>query len=371
MTVHLIRAYPTVAIALTFTAGIAAGLAVSSSVSHAFDLYLPAGIALIATFIIAAWAIRASDRVSLMLLFISTGVFCSISHSLASAGFQPAATGRSVAALSSMIMGMPFEDSNAAALVNALVTGDRSWLSADTAAAFRTSGASHILALSGLHLGIIYLILGYATSILGNSPGARTLRSIIIVSLSGTYTFITGASPSLVRAFLFILLSESARMLHRRSRPVNTFCAALMIQLAITPSVLTSIGFQLSYLAMTGILFLYPRLKAWFPETDKPAETEAGKHIAILLPEKLWDAAALAISCQLFTGTLAWLRFGTFPKYFLVTNILAMPLTSILMTLAVPAIVLQAAGLCPEFLITLTSHTASALIFIMNVISGL
>lgn len=370
MTVHLIRAYPIEAIALTFTAGIACGLAISSAVSQTSALYFPAGIALIVTFIIAAWTMRSSDSLSLLLLFISTGVFCSISYSLASAGFQSAAPCRSVEALSSMIMGMPFKDSNAAALVNALVTGDRSWLSADTAAAFRTSGASHILALSGLHLGIIYLILGYATSILGNSPAARTLRSIIIILLSGAYTIITGASPSLVRAFLFILLSESARMLHRRSRPVNTFCAALMIQLALSPSVLTSIGFQLSYLAMTGILFLYPRLKSWFPETDKRTEIMLRKHIS-RLPEKLWDAAALAISCQLFTGPLAWLRFGTFPKYFLITNILAMPLTGILMTLAVPAIVLHAAGLCPAFLITLTSHAASALIFIMNVISGL
>ena len=89
------------------------------------------------------------------------------------------------------------------------------------------------------------------------------------------------------------------------------------------------------------------------------------------IPEKIWDMAALTISCQMFTGPLAWFRFGTLPKYFLLTNLISMPLTSLLMMLAVPSVTLHAAGLCPVFLIDATEHAASALIFVMDVISGM
>lgn len=77
------------------------------------------------------------------------------------------------------------------------------------------------------------------------------------------------------------------------------------------------------------------------------------------------------MACQIFTGPLAWLRFGTFPTHFLLTNILAMPLTTVLMTLAVPSVLLAAAGLCPTFLISATGRVAEALIYVMEVVAGM
>ena len=267
---------------------------------------------------------------------------------------------------------------------------------------FRDSGASHILALSGLHLGIIYGILLKVTSIFGKHPSVKAVRSLIIISLCGIYTLATGASPSLVRAFLFILVNETARLTHRSNNPLRVYCAALFIQTAINPQVISSTGFQLSYLAMAGIFLLYPALKKWYPQKeaagDMLIENGAGltesdgpegvridkgccrarrcwtswmKTIVSAAPRKIWDAAALTISCQVFTGPLAWWKFGTFPKYFLLTNLLSLPLTSAVMLLSVSTSVLFAIGICPDFLISLTDSSASLLLFIMKVISSM
>lgn len=95
------------------------------------------------------------------------------------------------------------------------------------------------------------------------------------------------------------------------------------------------------------------------------------KTIVSAAPRKIWDAAALTISCQVFTGPLAWWKFGTFPKYFLLTNLLSLPLTSAVMLLSVSTSVLFAIGICPDFLISLTDSSASLLLFIMKVISSM
>lgn len=95
------------------------------------------------------------------------------------------------------------------------------------------------------------------------------------------------------------------------------------------------------------------------------------KTIVSAAPRKIWDAAALTISCQVFTGPLAWWKFGTFPKYFLLTNLLSLPLTSAVMLLSVSTSVLFTIGICPDFLISLTDSSASLLFFIMKVISSM
>ena len=156
----------------------------------------------------------------------------------------------------------------------------------------------------------------------------------------------------------------------KESKPMQVFCTALMLQLILNPTALESVGFQLSYLAMAGIILLYPKLKSWYPE-DEVSDVHSKTKFADKLnfPRRIWDASALTVSCQIFTGPLAWLTFGTFPKYFLLTNILALPVTSILMTLAFIAVMLHIAGICPQIILSATDYAASALIFIMQTIS--
>ena len=357
------RTYDIRMLALTFSAGITVGLLLlrlaGSPDGHTIIASAASAGALSMLTLTSLFKWRTTASISL--LFILTGIFCAASHVLAGLG-STASVHPVAESLRSMILDIPFRSPDTSALISALTTGDKSGLGRELTATFRDSGASHILALSGLHLGIIYVILLKLTVILGSTPTAKTARSLMIVSLTGYYTYTTGAPPSLVRAFLFILLNESARLLHRKVSPSGIYCAALTIQLAVTPEVLSSAGFQLSYLAMAGIFFIYPKMRAWYPE---------GGGWLTRLTGKLWNISALTISCQLMTGPLAYALFGTFPKYFLLTNLLALPVTNILMMLAVATIALSAVGICPDFLILITDGVASALIYIMKVISSM
>lgn len=389
-------------LALAFTFGAASGLLLSRVSLHA--AYISSATSLLVALTLTV--ITSADRrqAEILLLFLTAGVFCAATSTLTSLGAvagKPLFAGLA-ADFRSMISSIPFPHEGTAPLVNALLTGDRSSLGSSVMNSFRDSGASHILALSGLHLGIIYGILLKVTSIFGKHPTVKAVRSLIIISLCGIYTLATGASPSLVRAFLFILVNETARLTHRSNNPLRVYCAALFIQTAINPQVISSTGFQLSYLAMAGIFLLYPALKKWYPQEeaagDMLIEKDAGltesdglegvmfdkgccrarrcrtswmKTIVSAAPRKIWDAAALTISCQVFTGPLAWWKFGTFPKYFLLTNLLSLPLTSAVMLLSVSTSVLFAIGICPDFLISLTDSSASLLLFIMKVISSM
>lgn len=389
-------------LALAFTFGAASGLLLSRISMHA--AYISSATSLLVALTLTL--ITSADRrqAEILLLFLTAGVFCAATSTLTSLGAvagKPLFAGLA-ADFRSMISSIPFPHEGTAPLVNALLTGDRSSLDSSVMNSFRDSGASHILALSGLHLGIIYGILLKVTSIFGKHPTVKAVRSLIIISLCGIYTLATGASPSLVRAFLFILVNETARLTHRSNNPLRVYCAALFIQTAINPQVISSTGFQLSYLAMAGIFLLYPALKKWYPQEeaagDMLIEKGAGltesdglegvmidkvcrrarrcwtswmKTIVSAAPRKIWDAAALTISCQVFTGPLAWWKFGTFPKYFLLTNLLSLPLTSAVMLLSVSTSVLFAIGICPDFLISLTDSSASLLLFIMKVISSM
>ena len=247
---------------------------------------------------------------------------------------------------------------NARALVTALISGDRSDIPGDIREAFRISGASHILALSGLHLGIIYGLISGLFSLAGRKPAIVKIRSAATTLLCGIYAVVTGAGPSITRAFLFILLRESARATGRSSAPLTIFTSGIAIHLTISPGSVLMPGFQLSYLAMCGIYLLHPRIDALYPKSK-------GDPLG-----KIWTMASMSISCQLFTAPVAWLYFGSFPQWFLLTNMIAMPLSSVLMLSAVTALVLSALGICPAFLTSITDSLARALIWSLQVISS-
>ena len=246
--------------------------------------------------------------------------------------------------LSAVIRRIPFPHRETNALLLALITGRRELLDRATVQSFRQAGAAHILALSGLHLGIIYLILSKLFLFLGNSRPAWIIRSCIIVLMSGFYTMMTGAGPSTVRAFLFICLNEIARNCPgRRKPPAGVLCTALLIQLCARPSVLFSAGFQLSYLAMLGIFLIYPRLRDWYP----PSNGRGGRWDPV---RRTWESMAMSLSCQVFTAPLVWLRFHTFPKYFLLSNLISLPLTGLLISGGLACTVMEAAKTSPRLL---------------------
>lgn len=304
-------------------------------------------------------------------IFIVTGIFCSLNYHIASgipeyeSGFIGSAAANAVGTLQNVIDNIPYPSETSGPLVKALLTGDKSDLTKEITGIFRDSGASHILALSGLHLGVLYILLARLTAPLGNSPWIRRLRYSLIIVAALFYSIMTGATPSIIRAFLFITINETAKLLGRKREPVRVLLAALTIQLALKPDVITSVAFQLSYMAMAGIFLLFPTLDRIYPA---PSGSKSSRFNPL---RKIWSAATLSISCQVFTGPLAWYYFHTFPKYFILTNLIALPLTSAIMTLSVATIALSFLGICPEPLVILNDHAMQALVFCLEIISGL
>jgi competence protein ComEC len=264
--------------------------------------------------------------------------------------------------MKSAIDSLAFSNSDTNALLKALLCGDRSDLSKEVTSAFRTAGASHILALSGLHLGIIYSITDMITSVCGNSITSRQVRSLLNVGICTAYTFATGASASITRALLFITLREIGIVTGRPIKLDGLLWKCLLIHLVICPKDILDIGFQLSYAAMAGIAFIFPMLQGFWPEENGSIRMKG--------PLKwIWTTAALSISCQITTGPLAYLHFGTFPMYFLLTNLIALPLTGIIIPAAVAVTLLTAAGWCPEILTRATEALVTALSEALEIIS--
>lgn len=260
-------------------------------------------------------------------LFLFTGAFCYCNAYITGISSQPIALfSEERSEIRSLILGIPFSESRDNAVILALICGDKSLLDGGTLNGFRTAGAAHLLALSGMHLGIIYLIIRRILVVLGNSTASRNARSIITILATGLYTLFCGAGASLVRAWLFIMLNESACILHRKQPPQQIFCTALTLHLILNPLRIGELGFQLSYLAMIGIVFLWPHIRMW-------------------MDSKIWEGVSLCISCQIFTGPLSYFYFGTFPVFFLVTNLLAAPLMTVVMLCGITAMAAYAIGI--------------------------
>lgn len=260
---------------------------------------------------------------------------------------------------------MKFSDPGINALIKALVTGDKGDIPADITESFRKSGASHILALSGFHLGIIYGIISRSLSWMGGHRRIAILRSLIIISSCGLYALATGAGASIVRAFLFILLGETARLTHRKASTSTLLLSAMFIQLSVAPESIHNVGFQLSYAAMAGIAFIFPWMKSLWPEEAKD-EVRQWRFL-----RWIWASASLSISCQLTTGPLAWFYFGSFPRHFLLTNLIAIPLTGIIIPVSLMTLTLGIFGICPQFMIELTEGLAEALTSSLEIIAAM
>lgn len=369
----------TVCFAVLFTAGVASGMS-ASVFSH------PDG--LICSLLLTAAAVSAIlglsavspgsgpwSRIFIMTAFFLAGLSTHSIHSITgydlTAGIAEWETaGKAADGIRQLIGEMPFRHSDTGALMSALLTGDRSGIRYEVTEYFRQSGASHLLALSGMHLGIIYLIMTRVLSLAGCSPAARKARSVTAVTAAGFYTVLTGACASTVRAFLFILVNEAAGMTGRKKNRGTVFSTALVIQLALSPESLTSPGFQLSYLAMAGIYILYPAMESWYPGIQVGKQHKMKWNTPDPM-KKIWDIAAMSISCQIFTAPAALIHFGTFPQYFLITNLIAIPMTSAAINLSVIALSLHAIGICPRFLTDWIDFTVTVLCKSLETVSSL
>lgn len=262
-------------------------------------------------------------------------------------------------------------DGEAAALLKALLIGDKSGLSTDTVAAFRASGASHVLALSGLHLGIIYATVSYTLYFL-KSPIGGALRCFSILAFCTFYAVMTGLSPSISRALIFIFIRElsllrGGQSLGTGARLFETLTTAALVQLCFFgASSLFSIGFALSYLAILGIALLASPLQGLFPAPEKPQDA-LGR--ALFYPVRalkyVWDLSAMSIACQLTTAPLVWFYFHSLSWNFLITNIIVLPLATVTIVVGILGLVTGWMPLCD-----IAAWGLDAMIFSVRIIAS-
>lgn len=356
-----------VKLALPFTAGVLSFSCFSPSIFHT---HLTAGVSfflLCLCVVMTLFRMQGNVKTGVMeiaILGYLAGIFIRANHSLCTL------TGIDISFITDYAEGLgntlqnqtdhiDFKSTDTNALIKALLTGNRSDIPRSVTEAFRTSGASHILALSGLHLGIIYMIISRLLSIAGGSPQARLAQGIICILTCTIYTLATGAGESITRALIFVIIREVARLLHRQPDLKDILASSLIIQLTLCPSDISDVGFQLSYAAIAGIAWIHPYLKDIWPEDSEP------------ILKRIWDSASVSISCQLTTGPLAWFYFGTFPQYFILTNLIALPLTGLIIPAAILTTALSAIGICPNFLIQVTELLVDALCDSLKIIASM
>ena len=150
------------------------------------------------------------------------------------------------------------------ALLIALTSGNRAYISDELQSSFANSGAIHVLAVSGLHVGIVYMLLNFVLSFLNKSKRKKVVKSVIIIAIIWLYAFLTGLSPSVTRAALMFSMINIGTTLNRDISFFNILAGAALIMLLFNPLNLFEVGFQLSFIAVAGIVYFQPKFYKLF-----------------------------------------------------------------------------------------------------------
>ena len=204
-------------------------------------------------------------------------------------------------------------------VAQALLIGYRDELDADIVQAYTNTGVVHIIAISGLHLGLIYVSLLQLLKWLPRRRWADLLKAFALIAVLWGFSLLTGASASVLRsAVMFTTIAVGQFVIARHSNIYNTLAAAAFLLLCYNPFFLVDAGFQLSFLAVAGIVICYqPLYDLWM--------------IRRKWPDKLWQMVAVSLAAQAFTWPVCLFYFHQFPNYFLLANVVAVPLSTLLL----------------------------------------
>ncbi len=210
------------------------------------------------------------------------------------------------------------QDTTAIAVASTLILGYKADLSNEVLQAYSKTGTIHILSVSGGHVAIIYLLLGWALGFLDGYKRGKVFKAILIIALIWAYALLTGFSPAVCRAAVMLSLVISGKTYSRYINSLNLLAASAFALLLYDPFLLTDVGFQLSYLAVGGLVVFQPMVYQWFSFKNSIAA-------------QLWLACSVSIAAQVITFPLSAYYFHQFPVYFLVSNLLIIIPVSIIM----------------------------------------
>lgn len=221
-----------------------------------------------------------------------------------------------------------FRSPSEKAVADALILGYKDDLDEETLTRFSRSGTSHVLAVSGLHVGILWLIVDKLLLFLDRRKALRILKFVLSLAILWGYASLTGLSPSVLRSAIMFSCFAFSGLLKQRYASFNILCASAGMQVLIDPFVLFNAGFQLSYAAVAGILLL-----------QRPIRNAL--YVRRKIPRMLWDMAALTLAAQLTTMPVSLYWFGQFPVWFLFSNLPIVPLSGLALQLGLAAYVLE------------------------------
>jgi len=228
------------------------------------------------------------------------------------------------------------ESDEAFAVASTLILGYRADLSKETLSAYSKTGTIHALSVSGAHVAIIYVILDFMFFFLNNNRTLRIVKLMFICTLIWGYALMTGLSPSVVRSAIMISILIAAKVLSKKTNSYNVLAFSAFCQLVYNPFLIWDVGFQLSYLAVFGLIYLQPKIykllyndSGWF--------------------DKIWSLTSMSLAAQLVTFPLSIYYFHQFPLYFLFANLfITIPLI-LMMYLGIAVLIPSFGFLAPVF----------------------
>ena len=204
------------------------------------------------------------------------------------------------------------------AVAKALIIGDKELIDDELMLSYAASGALHVLAVSGLHVGIIMLILNFFLSPIKRLKNGKILFIILVVLGVWFYSVLTGLSPSVLRAavmFSFVIIGNE---LQRDTSIYQSLLVSAMLLILIDPHIIFKIGFLLSYLAVFGIVFFHPKIFALL-------------HFKNFILRKTWQISSISIAAQIATFPLGIYCFQQFPNFFLIANLIVIPVSFVIL----------------------------------------
>lgn len=209
-------------------------------------------------------------------------------------------------------------DNDAASVASTLILGYRADLSREILDAYSKTGTMHVLSVSGMHVSIVFIVMLFLLKFMDRSKRLQLIRAALIIILIWCYAIITGFSAAACRAALMLSFVILGKAIQRNQNTYNLLAISAVLLLIYNPFFLFDVGFQLSYLAVTGLVYLYPKIYHLF-------------YVRNWLGDQIWSYLSLSIAAQLATFPLSMYYFHQFPVYFLLSNLfIVLPVTIIM-----------------------------------------
>ena len=211
-------------------------------------------------------------------------------------------------------------------IAEALLLGWRNDVDEATQQQFRDAGITHLLCVSGLHVGIVAWLAGALLFFLGRKRWQRVVKGVVQIGVVWLFVLLTGMAPSTMRAGVMFSLLIVGGMLQRMPNSFNNLCTSMLVLLMVNPMLLFDVGFQLSYAAVAGIIAWNRPLQWLLPRLAEPRP-----RWYLWLPQKAWQLICLSTSAQMATLPLVLYHFHQFPLYFLIANLTVVPFAGVLL----------------------------------------